>query len=40
MVPSASSGIAENKRNWIQHVKRMPCNSLPRIIKQKIIFNL
>jgi hypothetical protein len=22
-----------NKRNWIQHVNRMPCNRLPRVMK-------
>jgi hypothetical protein len=25
--------LLEYKRNWIQHVNRMPCNRLPRIMK-------
>jgi hypothetical protein len=25
--------ILEYKRNWLQHVNRMSCNRLPRIIK-------
>jgi len=25
--------LVEYKRNWIQHVKRMPCNRLPRVTK-------
>ena len=25
--------LLENKRNWIQHVKRMPRNRLPRVMK-------
>jgi hypothetical protein len=25
--------IQDYKRNWIQHVNRMPCNRLPRLIK-------
>jgi hypothetical protein len=26
--------LLEYKRNWIQHVNRMPCNRLPRVMKQ------
>jgi hypothetical protein len=26
--------LLECKRNWIQHVKRMPRNILPRVMKQ------
>jgi hypothetical protein len=26
--------IQDYKRNWIQHVNRMPCNRLPRLIKE------
>ena len=26
--------LLEYKRNWIQHVNRMPRNSLPRVMKQ------
>jgi hypothetical protein len=25
--------LLEYKRNWIQHVNRMPCNRLPRVMK-------
>jgi len=25
--------IQEYKRNWLQHINRMPCNRLPRILK-------
>jgi hypothetical protein len=25
--------LLEYKRNWIQHVNRMPCNILPRVMK-------
>jgi len=25
--------LLEYKRNWIQHVNRMPCNRLPRVLK-------
>jgi hypothetical protein len=25
--------LLENKRNWIQHVNRMPRNKLPRVMK-------
>jgi hypothetical protein len=25
--------LLENKRNWIQHVNRKPCNRLPRVMK-------
>jgi hypothetical protein len=25
--------LLEYKKNWIQHVNRMPCNRLPRIMK-------
>jgi hypothetical protein len=25
--------IQDYKRNWIQHVNQMPCNRLPRLIK-------
>jgi len=26
--------LLEYKRNWMQHVNRMPCNRLPRIMKR------
>jgi len=26
--------LLEYKRNWIQHVNRMPCNRLPRVMKR------
>jgi hypothetical protein len=26
--------LLEYKRNWIQHVTRMPCNGLPRVMKR------
>ena len=26
--------LQEYKRNWIHHVNRMPCNRLPRVMKQ------
>ena len=26
--------LVEYKRNWIQHVNRMPPNTLPRVMKQ------
>jgi hypothetical protein len=25
--------LLEHKRNWTQHVIRMPCNRLPRVMK-------
>jgi hypothetical protein len=25
--------IQDYKRNWIQHVNRMPCNRLPKLLK-------
>jgi hypothetical protein len=25
--------LLEYKRNWIQHVNRMPCNKLPKVMK-------
>ena len=25
--------LLEYKRNWIQHINRMPCNRLPRVMK-------
>jgi hypothetical protein len=25
--------LLEHKRKWIQHVNRMPCNRLPRVMK-------
>jgi len=25
--------LLEYKRNWLQHVNRMPCNKLPRVLK-------
>jgi uncharacterized membrane protein len=25
--------MQDYRRNWIQHVNRMPCNTLPKIIK-------
>jgi hypothetical protein len=28
--------IQDYKRKWIQHVNRMPCNRLPRLIKTKL----
>jgi len=26
--------LLEYKRNWIQHVNRMPCSRLPRVMKR------
>jgi hypothetical protein len=25
--------LLEYKRNWLQHANRMPCNTLPRVMK-------
>jgi hypothetical protein len=32
-ITPVSDKLPEYKRNWIQHVKRMPRNRLPRVMK-------
>jgi hypothetical protein len=32
-ITSILDKLLEYKRNWIQHVNRMPCNRLPRVMK-------
>jgi len=32
--PEWVTGPEQGKRNWIHHVNRMPCNRLPRVMKQ------
>jgi hypothetical protein len=33
-IPQILEKLLEYKRNWIQHVNRMPRNRLPRVLKQ------